>query len=319
MAKKNVIVVSLGNSGSGAVFDYLRSRKDMYTPFYGEEFRLFNDPQGIYSLYLNLYKNPGNNIYSFFFDEFEKYFKSLNRIKKNKNEKKISIFDKAFFKKTENYLKKIIYLEFNALPQFKRIQLNFLDKVNYLRHSKIMKKSINEHKYFKVRLPIVEKKFIIETKKYLHKITYKKNNQNVLLNQSINVLNIKEHQKFFSNCKVVVVTRDPRSIFSSMKSRNSFAFPGKDVKIFINWYQDLFKKLKTQKKMNNTLIIKYENFLENFDQEKKRLCKFININTRMNSGFNVNSSKKNLYKAKKILTTKELKLIEKNLKSYLQW
>ena len=71
--------------------------------------------------------------------------------------------------------------------------------------------------------------------------------------------------------------------------------------------------------MNNTLIIKYENFLENFDQEKKRLCKFININTRMKSGFNVNSSKKNLYKAKKILTTKELKLIEKNLKSYLQW
>ena len=29
MAKKNVIVVSLGNSGSGAVFDYLRSRKDL--------------------------------------------------------------------------------------------------------------------------------------------------------------------------------------------------------------------------------------------------------------------------------------------------
>jgi hypothetical protein len=99
MAKKNVIVVSLGNSGSGAVFDYLRSRKDMYTPFYGEEFRLFNDPQGIYSLYLNLYKNPGNNIYSFFFDEFEKYFKSLNRIKKNKNEKKYLFLIKLFLKK----------------------------------------------------------------------------------------------------------------------------------------------------------------------------------------------------------------------------
>ena len=74
MAKKNVIVVSLGNSGSGAVFDYLRSRKDMYTPFYGEEFRLFNDPQGIYSLYLNLYKNPGNNIYSFFVGRFIAWF-----------------------------------------------------------------------------------------------------------------------------------------------------------------------------------------------------------------------------------------------------
>ena len=158
MTKKNIIVISLGNSGSGAVFDYLKSRKDIYAPFYGEEFRLFNDPQGIYSLYLNLYKNPGNNNYSFFFDEFEKYFKSLNRITKNRNEKKTRIFDNCFFKKTEKYFKKIIYLEFNALPQFKRIQLSFFDKVNYLRHSKIMNKSINEHKYFKVRFPITEKK-----------------------------------------------------------------------------------------------------------------------------------------------------------------
>ena len=63
-------------------------------------------------------------------------------------------------KKQKNILKKIIYLEFNALPQFKRIQLSFFDKVNYLRHSKIMNKSINEHKYFKVRLPITEKRFI---------------------------------------------------------------------------------------------------------------------------------------------------------------
>ena len=105
MTKKNIIVISLGNSGSGAVFDYLKSRKDIYAPFYGEEFRLFNDPQGIYSLYLNLYKNPGNNNYSFF-DEFEKYFKSLNRITKNRNEKKTRIFDNAFIKKTEKYFKK---------------------------------------------------------------------------------------------------------------------------------------------------------------------------------------------------------------------
>ena len=39
----------------------------------------------------------------------------------------------------------------------------------------------------------------------------------------------------------------------------------------------------------------------------------------MKSEFNINSSKKNLYKAKKILSKKEIKLIEKYLKSYLQW
>ena len=53
-----------------------------------------------------------------------------------------------------------------------------------------------------------------------------------------------------------------------MKSRNSFAFPGKDVKIFINWYKELYQKLKSRKRTKNTLFIKYENFLENFDKEK---------------------------------------------------
>ena len=56
MTKKNVIVISLGNSGSEQFLIILDQEKDMYAPFYGEEFRLFNDPQGIYSLYLNFYK-----------------------------------------------------------------------------------------------------------------------------------------------------------------------------------------------------------------------------------------------------------------------
>ncbi len=319
MSYKNIIVISLGNSGSGAVFDYLKTRSDMHAPFYGEEFRLFNDPQGIYSLYLNLYKNPGNNIYSFFFDEFAKYFRSLNQIKKKKNGKKVSIFNQNFIKKTEKYFKKIIHLEFNALPQFKRIQLNFIDKINYLSHSRIMKKSINEHNHFKVRLPISEKNFISETKNYLLKVTSGKKNKNILLNQSINALNIDEHQKFFKNCKVIVVTRDPRSIFSSMKSRNSFAFPGKDVNIFIDWYKHFFNKMNIKKKSNNILIIKYERFLENFEKEKKKLCKFIKIKANLKSSFSVKNSKKNLYKAKKILSKYELNLIENQLKSFLQW
>ena len=67
------------------------------------------------------------------------------------------------------------------------------------------------------------------------------------------------------------------------------------------------------------MFIKYENFLKNFDKEKIRLFKFFNISADIKSEFNVNSSKKNLYKAKKILNTRELKLIEKNLRSYLQW
>ena len=54
-----------------------------------------------------------------------------------------------------------------------------------------MNKSINEHKYFKVRLPITEKRFIFETKKYLHTITNKKTKIFFLINQLMLLLLMK--------------------------------------------------------------------------------------------------------------------------------
>ena len=54
---KIIITVSPGNSGGGAVHDYLLSRKDFVSPFQGEEFRLINDPYGIDNLHQNLFKN----------------------------------------------------------------------------------------------------------------------------------------------------------------------------------------------------------------------------------------------------------------------
>ena len=63
---KTVIVASPGNSGAGAIHDYLLSRKDFLSPFFSQEFRFKNDPQGLYSLYHNLYKNFNVNNAAFF-------------------------------------------------------------------------------------------------------------------------------------------------------------------------------------------------------------------------------------------------------------
>ena len=54
--KKNmtVIVASPGNSGAGAIHDYLLSRKDFVSPFFSQELRFINDPQGLY-LYILIY------------------------------------------------------------------------------------------------------------------------------------------------------------------------------------------------------------------------------------------------------------------------
>ena len=38
--------------------------------------------------------------------------------------------------------------------------------------------------------------------------------------------------QYFDRRKIILVTRDPRSIFSSMKTRKSLAYPGHNIRIF---------------------------------------------------------------------------------------
>ena len=53
---KSVIVLGSGNSGAGAIKDYLMSRDDFQSPLGDQEFRIINDPDGINDLYINFTK-----------------------------------------------------------------------------------------------------------------------------------------------------------------------------------------------------------------------------------------------------------------------
>ena len=73
-------------------------------------------------------------------------------------------------------------------------------------------------------------------------------------------------------------------------------------------------------KESNILIkIKYENFILNHENESKKLLKFLNIKNLKKKNFDISLSKRNIFKAKNYLSNKELKIIEKKLKNYLQW
>ena len=63
-----VVTVGSGNSGGGAIHDYLSHREDFISPFYGHEFRLINDPDGIDNLYNNLFNNFSINNSAIAFD-----------------------------------------------------------------------------------------------------------------------------------------------------------------------------------------------------------------------------------------------------------
>ena len=79
------------------------------------------------------------------------------------------------------------------------------------------------------------------------------------------------------------------------------------------------KNYNKTKESNLLMKIKYENFILNHEKESKKLLKFLNIKNLKKKNFDISNSRKNIFKAREYLTTKELQYIEKKLKKYLQW
>ena len=332
MKKTNLTValVSPGNSGGGAVHDYLMSRSDFASPFQGEEFRLISDPYGIENMYNCFYNNFSINNSSEAFEQFKSYCFYLNKLRSSKNKK--LIYGKNFYKISLEYLKNIEKISYRGIPQFKSISLSFKNKNLFKIKKKFLGFKNHEHSFYRMRIPKDKKTFIFETKKYLEKIFKHNlgnfNKKNIVLDQATNFWKPEIIFKYFNKNKIILVTRDPRSIFYSMKFRGSYAYPGYDVNKFVEWYRQIMnKKIFIKKENKNKILeIKFEKFINDFSNEKKRINKFLNISAKYSdfiykkgSSFDHKVSKKNVYKARDKLSKNELVFIEKKLQDYLQW
>ncbi len=321
MKNLKVITVSPGLSGAGLISDYLLNRDDFINPFNLEaEFRLLHDPRGIHNLYKGLYENFSVNNSAYFFNEFEKYIFSLKNLSSKINNKKTYLYNSNFFNEVKKYLKEISLISYYGLPEFFRLGFNFNDKFKWriLRISK----SSQEVKFCKMRIPVQKEIFLKKTKIFLNKILFilsGKKKTNFVIDQGGNFWDPIKSTQYFDNRKIVLITRDPRSIFSSMKTRKSLAYPGHDIKIFCDWYKNIMKNYNKTKESNLLMKIKYENFILNHEKESKKLLKFLNIKNLKKKNFDISNSRKNIFKAREYLTTKELQYIEKKLKKYLQW
>ena len=318
---KSIITVGSGNSGGGAIHDYLKNRKDFVAPFYGNEFRLICDPDGINNLYKNLYQNFSINNSAIAFERFYKFSILLTKIKGSVNNKRKKIFNNNSIEIITNYLNKITYLEYNAMPQFQYIGLNLFNKMLFKIQHSYLGRNINLINLFQMKLPIDEKNFLIETRKLIMKLceaNISSKNKNTILDQAASFWHPEDYFKYFDDLKIVIINRDPRSIFYSMLSRNSKSYPSSNVSDFVKWYKNIRNK---QSKINNKNIyfIQYENFLKNHEKESKKLNNFLKISNKIKSDFDLEHSKRNMIKASEKLAIKDQNFIKHNLKSFLAW
>jgi len=317
---KKIIILSPGNSGGGAIHDYLMSRKDVESPFEGNEFRFNNDPNGLNDLHKNLYNNFSINGAANAFYEFENFYLNIYSTKiKNKK-----LFKPGFLNLVESFLKNIIEVEYSAIPKFYRDKMSTVKKIEFQVLRRILKKRTNELNLFKMRIPKSNKIFIKFAEILINKIIQnnlnKKNVKNIVVDQSGSFWSPKSSTIFFGkNRKIIKVTRDPRGIFWSMKRRDSFGYPGTNIDTFIKWYKRIMSQRVKEDKDKDVLLVKFEKFIENFYTEKKKLEKFLNLNSKVKDTFDLEFSKKNLYKAKNNLSKKDQDKIKKHLGNYLQW
>ena len=260
---KKVIVIGSGNSGGGAIHDYLLSRKDFTSPFKGQEFRFINDPNGLNDLYFQLYKNFSVNGSALALNNFlefsENFYKSRHTVK-NK------LLKKNFKDNILNFIKNITLLSYNGAPKFYLDNLNIQKFISFQLKRRVLKIQTKNIKLLQMFLPKDKKIFLDESKKLLKKII----SENISLNSKKNIVieqgalfwNPVESTEFYGKRKIIIVTRDPRGIFWSMKRRKSLAYPYQNVDTFIKWYKNIFEKanLKRFKKNKLVKVIKFEKF-----------------------------------------------------------
>ena len=318
---KKVIVLGSGNSGGGAVHDYLLSRKDFVSPFNAKEFRFINDPNGLHDFYFQLYKNFSVNGSALALNNFlqfsEDFYKSRYTVK-NK------ILKKNFKKNIFDFIQNITLLKYNGAPRFYLDSFNLQKFLSFQIQRRIFRSKSKNIKLLTMFLPKDKQTFLKEAKVLIEKIIQnnlgKNKHKNIVVEQGGVFWKPIESTRFYGKRKIIIVTRDPRGIYWSMKRRKSLAYPYYDVDTFIKWYKKIIDEAKLIRFKNNKLVkvIKFEKFINNFESESKKLSKFLNVK-HLENKFNLENSKKKLYEAKKYLDISEIKKIEKDLKNFLQW
>ena len=256
-------------------------------------------------------------------DAFFFWFKSIrNLLIKKKKIFKNSLFNHYLFNEKQIQL-------FNKLQK--------IDIKKIISKKKIFVKNvlINTRKY----QPSLEKKILQNKGKtyynflkiFLNEIAKEKKNvqysgiKEVWLTEFYPIL-----KKNYKNSKFIFLIRDPRAIIaSSLFNKNS----NYDISFLVNQWRKIatLSKMYFEKDKKNILLIKYEDFIMNFDKEIKRIEFFLNIKStpvkkiiyelqnikkwKQNTTFSYKNKNKYLNKKsinywKKKLKTDQIKLIE---------
>ncbi len=307
---KYIIVLGTTFSGSRAVFDYLNGRGDLYDPLAGEEYLLPILPNGIMALEAVSDKafDPASAEYyltqfKLISHELMNYWRATS--KDERFIKRIPIYTNIIKKfindiTSADYPMRLLWRDQLAPSAIEHILEKIKNRIGY-------KKRISQ-----TRLIVSSDKFIIAAKK-MHDSMFENFSESrpTLLDQGGSGWNPIESTKYFSNSKIILVTRDPRDQFAEIKHYKK----GESVEGFIDWYLEMQRRLKSIED-KNVLFVRFEDFVQKNLHQLELLCNFLSLPSDISSNYQPDLSRKNIGKHKEIISHKENQIIKNKLGEY---
>ena len=304
-----IIVLGTTFSGSGAVFDYLNGRGDLYEPLFGQEYLLPILPNGLMTLEAISDKafDPATTEHAIieFRDIANKLMNYWSSRKDERLNKKLSLFKDAI----EEFIDEISLVDFPMRLLWRELKQSNTQRI----YDKFKNRLGFKKKDSQTRLLVSRKDLVIAAQK-MHNKMFQPNAEGrpILLDQGGSGWNPIESTKYFSNCRIVLVLRDPRDQFVEIKHYKK----ANSVEGFVDWYKEMQSRLKSINNQN-ILFIQFEDFVLKNEIFLEKLCNHMTIASKISSSYQPDISKKNIGKFHQFLSKNELKLIESNLSEYI--
>jgi hypothetical protein len=270
--------------------------------------KLLNESKNISAIsdpYLHFFKSYRNEIYKKNLNEFDNGYPLDNHFC-SKYEKINKIIENSDFSEliTSNTLNRVIS---NIKVQAKRDSENVLHNID----------KIKANNYSELLEKLFEQIYLNYNKKNLTHVGFK----STFCEQFTSTLYNKNN-----NYKFIFIIRDPRSVYASHINEHEKQYPL--LFIIRNWRKSIFYALKSLHKFNNSIIIKYEDLVENKKYNLNKIFNFLNINEKnydfykeffskdngenwlSNSSFSKVNTDQNEPNWKKVLSNSQITLIE---------
>ena len=317
-----IVVCGTGYSGSGALLDLLKEIDGYFiTP---QEFRLFDDPDGIISLESALVDNWNMFQADMALNRYLRLCKNL--YKKNLGNYSVleykQYFGKEFLLYAENYIKDLSTITYKGL--WYGTDSYFQRKLNRL---KIFQRSFATTKNMYISDPFTHKEFVQKTKVFINNISSKAlelaNKHEIVFDTGNAAFNMHRILPYLpEKSKIILVVRDPRDIYSQVFKSGAMFLPDK-LSQFAKLQMAFYKRYKEIKVANNKklMVLKFEDLICHYDKKLKDILTFLNLpydsHTQKSHFLKPEISIKNIGLWKQKLNNETINYLDANLREIL--